>query len=204
MQMVLFRPVEDTDDGAYFKSNSLSGGERNRLFLRTHGNYKDLSLVSGADFRQDGRGFVLLDYDNDGWIDLGITSPNEPRFRLLRNQYADLPGEVPGRTNGFVSLQLVGGQTSAEPSTEWSPRNPIGATVTVTIGETQRQYLLSGGEGLSSQNTDRIHIGLGAAKSIDRIEAKWPSGKTTIRKNVAAGSRIIFFENPEQVIKTVQ
>jgi hypothetical protein len=195
MQMVLFRPVEDADDGSYFKSNSLSGGERNRLFIRKDGNYKDLSLVSGADFRQDGRGFVLFDYDNDGWIDIGITSPNKPRFRLLRNQFAELPGEVPGRTNGFVSLQLVGGQTDAEPSIEWSPRDPIGATVMVKIGSTNRKYQLSCGEGLSSQNTNRIHIGLGSAQQIERIEIQWPSGKTTIRKNVPAGSRLKIFEN---------
>jgi hypothetical protein len=193
--MVLFRPVDDTHDGSFFKSNSLSGGERNRLFLRTHGNYKDVSLVSGADFRQDGRGFVLFDYDNDGWIDIGITSPNEPRFRLLRNQFAEMPGNVPGRTNGFVSLQLVGGQSSAEPSKEWSPRDPFGATVMVKIGSSNRKHQLSCGEGLSTQNTNRIHIGLGSAPEIDKIEIQWPSGKTTIRENVPAGSRLTIFEN---------
>ena len=192
--MVLFRPVDDTHDGAYFKSNSLSGGERNRLFLRADGNYKDLSLISGADFREDGRGFVLIDYDNDGWIDLGVTSPNEPRFRLLRNRFRDLPGEDVGQGNGFVSLQLVGGQQSAEPSSEWSPRDPIGASVLVTMGDVQRRYQLSGGEGLSSQNSNRIHIGLGAVESIDRIEIKWPSGKTTTRENVIAGSRLTILE----------
>lgn len=195
--MVLFRPVDDTDDGSYFKSNSLSGGERNRLFLRSDGNFKDVSLVSGADFRQDGRGFVLFDYNNDGWIDLGITSPNAPRFRLLKNRFSELPGDVPGKTNGFVSLQLVGGQKTTEPTTEWSSRNPIGAKVLVAIGNSHRVFQLSGGEGLSSQNSDRIHIGLGQNESIERIEIQWPNGKTTVREDVAAGSRLKVFENPE-------
>lgn len=196
MQMVLFRPVEDQDDGSYFKSNSLSGGERNRLFLRTHGNYKDLSLVSGADFREDGRGFVLLDFDNDGWLDLGVTSPNEPRFRLLKNRYAEVTGAT-GRDNQFVSLRLVGGHTGSEPSLEWSARNPFGATLLVTIGDVRRKYLFSGGEGLSSQNAGALHIGLGAAEQIDRVEISWPSGKTSTHENISAGSRTTFYENPD-------
>ena len=177
----------------YLSSNSLSGGERNRVFLRRDGNYTDVSLVSGADFREDGRGFVLLDFDRDGWLDLGITSPNHPRFRMVRNAIGDqLDAKEP-----FVEVSLVGGQTTAEANSHWSSRDAFGARLCVTTGDQKRMFQLSCGEGLSGVNAKRIHIGMGAAPVIDSLEVIWPSGRTSFRKNVAAGERITIFENPE-------
>ncbi len=159
--------------------------------MRDGDNYEDLTLVSGVDFREDGRGFVLFDYNRDGWVDLGIISPNYPRLRIIENRI----GERESR-NGFVEVQLIGGQTSAQPSTEWSSREPFGATVLVATGQTQRMFQLSCGEGLSSQNAKRIHIGMGDVVKIDKLEVIWPSGKKTVRENVPAGERLTIFENP--------
>ena len=134
----------------------------------------------------------MLDYENDGWIDLAVISPNEPRFRIVKNNIGKLKG-----TNKFVEVSLVGGQTGAEPSTQWSPRDPFGASILVSIGKTKRRFLLSCGEGLSSQNSKRIHVGLGDAEKIDSIEVSWPSGNKTVRENVKAGERLTIFENKE-------
>lgn len=182
-----------TDGGAEktVRSNALSGGERNRLFLKTESNYKDVSLVSGIDFREDGRGFVVFDYDKDGWLDLGITSPNRPRFRIARNRLADFQT----KKNGFVEIQLVGGQTVGSQSEKWSPRDPYGATVIATIGNQKRAFQLSCGEGLSVQNANRIHVGLGQAKQIDELKVIWPSGRESTRSNVSRSERITISEN---------
>lgn len=190
MSTMLFAPTDDTSEGQLFESSSLSGGERNRMFFQRNGNYKEFSLVSGTDFREDGRGFALLDVDNDGYLDMGITSPNSPRFRIMRNQIA----QQFGRTNGFVEITLVGGNDKAQPNGEWSPRDAFGSKVLVTMGESQRMFHLSLGEGLSGQNAKRIHVGLGDQKSIDSIEVRWPSGKTTVKEKVAAGARITIYE----------
>ena len=93
-----------------------------------------------------------------------------------------------------MEIKLVGGQNSTEPSTQWSSRDPFGATVLVTTGETKRMFHLSCGEGLSSQNSKSIHVGLGEVEKIDRVEVNWPSGKKTVRENVAAGERITILE----------
>jgi hypothetical protein len=191
--MEIFSPAEKPKSGAFFRSNALSGGERHRLFLRRHDNFKDLSLISGVDFREDGRGFVLFDYDLDGSLDMGITSPNYPRFRIVKNRLAELL-EKP---NGFVEVKLVGGQTSTEPSSQWSPREPYGARVLVTTGDRQRMFQLNCGEGLSIQNAKRIHIGMGQTPKIDKLTIVWPSGKTTVQENVPAGERLTIFENPD-------
>lgn len=186
----IFLKAEDDDPTAGMRSNALSGGERNRLFLNTGDNYKDMTLVSGVDFREDGRGFVLFDFDRDGWLDMGISSPNAPRFRIVKNRMADFQTDK----NGFVEVSLVGGQESGSPSTEWSSRDAFGSILIATIGETERMFQLNCGEGLSVQNSNRIHIGIGTASQIDKLEVRWLSGKTTVRNRLEAGQRITIKE----------
>tara|TARA_B110000495_G_scaffold63977_1_gene54390 strand:+ start:3255 stop:3908 length:654 start_codon:yes stop_codon:yes gene_type:complete len=192
--ILMFEREEATDgEGPAFRSAPFSGGERNRLFLQRDGNFDDMTLVSGIDFREDGRGFALFDYDQDGFLDVVVVSPNNPRFRVARNQIGDRQ-EI---KNGFVDIQLVGGHDSAEPTSEWSSRDPIGASVLVTTGILTRKFQLSCGEGLSSQNSNRIHVGLGTVGSIDRIDVQWPSGKTSVRLNVPTGGHVIIPERNE-------
>ncbi len=191
LTMLLFeeRPPEDKEKG--FLANSFSGNERNRLFFQGDGNFDEATLVSGADFRQDGRGFVLLDYDQDGFVDMGVVSTQRPRFRILRNTMGD--GDQTS-ANRSVFVNLIGGNDSSEPSTEWSARDAYGATLLVTTGDTQRMYQNSCGEGLSSQNSKWVHIGVGALGAIDRIEVTWPSGKKSVHENIKAGERVTFYE----------
>ena len=191
---IFFEWTDQPPEGErHLNSNSLSGQERNRIFFRRDGNYEDLSLVSGADFMSDGRSFVLFDYDRDGWLDLGVASSNHPRFRIVRNKI----GDQAKIDNQFLEISLVGGQTSASPSDEWSSRDAFGSLVKVTTSKDQRLFQLSCGEGLSGVNAQRIHVGLGPLQSVDRIEVLWPSGKTTVLENVEAGERITVYENPE-------
>ena len=191
MEMMTFPLADDPKPGAVFRSNALSGGERNRLFIREDGNYKDLSLVSGVDFREDGRGFALFDYDRDGWLDLGITSPNYPRFRIAKNRM----GVEASRENSFVEVTLVGGNESSSPSVEWSSRDPFGARVLVTCGDEKRMFQLNCGEGVSTQNAKRIHVGMGTREKIDQIDVFWPSGKQTQHNDILIGSRILLNES---------
>ena len=186
---IFFEWTDQPPEGErHLNSNSLSGQERNRIFFRKDGNYRDLSLISGADFMSDGRSFVLFDYDRDGWLDLGVASSNHPRFRIVRNKIGD---------NQFLEISLVGGQTSTLPSDEWSSRDAFGAMVKVTTPGSERLFQLSCGEGLSGVNAQRIHVGLGSVESVQRIEVLWPSGKNTVLENIEAGKRITVYENPE-------
>lgn len=193
----MFAPRDNAKAGNFFESNSLSGGERHRLFFGRKNNFKEATLVSGADFREDGRGFVLFDYNQDGFLDLGITSPNSPRFRILKNNL----GEMAPKENHWVEVALVGGQASAQPSSEWSPRDAYGSLVEVTIGDTKRMHHLSLGEGLSSQNSKSVHLGIGTSEKIDKLRVIWTSGKVTEQTNIAAGSRITIHEKPQVTSK---
>jgi hypothetical protein len=162
-------------DKPAFTSNSLSGRERNRLFLQQGDNFADVTLVSGADDMADGRSFAVLDFDNDGWQDIALMSLNAPRFKLLRNEFSKLYPEKKS-----FRFQLIGGQTGSSPSTELSNRDGIGARVLVEYksGEkilVQNQF----GEGFSSQNSATRSIGIPTGDEVQRLKIQWPSGKET-------------------------
>jgi hypothetical protein len=194
MRTIYFELMENSDTGAKrLKSNSLSGGERNRIFFRRDGNFVDLSLLSGVDFREDGRSFVLFDANQDGWLDMGITSPNHPRFRVVKS----VIGDSKFADGGFVEVSLIGGHDAANANLDWSPRDAYGAKVIATIDGQKRMFRLSCGQGLSTVNAKRIHIGLGAAKSVEKIKVIWPSGKTSVQENVEAGSRVEILERTQ-------
>jgi len=180
---------ERPQEGSY--ARSFSGNERNRTFLQTGDNFDDVSLVSGVDFREDGRGHVLFDFDQDGWLDIGLSSPTLSRFRILRNRIGELSQKEKSRS---ASLLLQGGARKSDPQSDWSSRDAVGATVLVRVGDQKRLYQVSSGEGFSSQNSRWIHVGLGAAEKIDSIEIKWPSGKQTKHGEVSAGDRAVLDE----------
>lgn len=175
---------------------SFSGNERNRLFLQKDDNFDEATLVSGIDFLEDGRGFVIFDYDQDGFVDLGIVTTQSPRFRIAKNNFPTIATPQTDK-NASVFLSLVGGNTQLKASSEWSPRDPFGARVIATIDGVERMFQLSCGEGLAVQNSKSIHVGLGIASRIDELEIIWPSGKRTFESNIAAGQRRTLYENPE-------
>jgi hypothetical protein len=80
---------------------------------------------------------------------------------LLRNNGAAGDGR-------FASLRLVGTRSN---------RDAIGARVWVTAGgRRQLRDVKSGGSYLSSSDP-RLHVGLGDASEVERVEVRWPSGR---------------------------
>lgn len=189
--MASFTPVDPDDENSRKVAPSFSGKERNRLFFHQAGNFTDASLISGADFLEDGRCFAVLDFDQDGFLDLAVTSTMKPRLRILRNTLGDHPLIS---KNNYVKLMLVGSNGLAESSLQKSHLDASGAIVDVTIGDVTRRFQKNCGEGLSSQNSAWIHIGLGKAEAIDKLSVTWPSGETTEVENVRAGRRLVVKE----------
>ena len=193
-----FRPVDPEDRAKGSIARSFSGGERNRLFLQTDSNFKDVSLISGADSRSDGRSFVFFDYNRDGWLDLGVTSPLNPRFQLFQN----LIGKTSKNQVAFVKLR--GGHHGTKRQTKKSSRDAIGAKLMVRIGDQTRAFLRSCGEGLASQNSSWIPVSMGAAEFIDEISVRWPSGKVSNHSNIKAQSRVLLYEDGSMEIESGQ
>ncbi len=135
--------------------------QRPLLFHNVQGKFTIVAPVEGTSLAKigAGRGMAYGDLFNDGKIDAVINNiDHTPSF--LRNVTRD--------GNHWVELKLVGGSKS--------PRDAIGATVTLVAGGIrQRQDVISGGS-FASSSDPRIHFGLGAATRIDTLEIRWPSG----------------------------
>ena len=62
----------------------------------------------------------------------------------------------------------------------------MGAQVRVTAGGRTLLSFVNGGNGFGAQSTARVHFGLGAASTIDRVEIRWPSGAKQILEKLGA------------------
>ena len=111
------------------------------------------------------RGAAYGDFDNDGDLDIVMTTNSGPAV-LLRND---------GVANHGLRLRLVGTRSN---------RDGLGAVVRVTTGsETQSQMLRSGSSYLS-QSELLLTFGLGNKTQADRVEIRWPSGTVDRLTNV--------------------
>ena len=89
--------------------------------------------------------------------------------------------------NHWVKLKLIGTRSN---------RSGIGARVYCTTrSHRQMDEVRSGGSYLS-QNDLRLHFGLGSAARADSITVRWPSGKKTLLRDVAADRVVSIQEQP--------
>ena len=173
-------------------SLSISGYERNRLFLGAGGRqFHDLSGVSGLDALADGRAFALTDYNRDGWLDVAAVNTNAPLLQLFRNDIAERGG-----TGNVIALRFSGGNHSPGAFGGFGPRDGYGAKVTVAVGETELLREHRCGEGLAAQNSAAMLVGIGAREAADAVEVRWPGGTVQRTGPVPAGTLLTVFENP--------
>ena len=177
------------------QGRSFSGHERNCCYLNcgsspdAEGRFANISATSGMDFPDDGRALALVDWDQDGDLDLWISNRNAPRLRFLRNEIPQ-----PGR---FVDFRLVGNGTT-------SNRDAIGARVEVVVGETatvdnksstdpppRSIKTLHAGEGFLSQNSKWLHFGLGSAERIREVTVRWPDGTRETFEDLSTNRRYV-------------
>jgi hypothetical protein len=172
--------------------HSLHGQERNRCFSNRGGrSFADISGISGLDNPADSRGFAVLDYDRDGWLDVALVNANQPLFNLYHNA---MPAA--GVRGGMIALRFVGGNRTAQPSKEYACRDGFGARVTVDLGDTRIVREHRCGEGWSTQNSPTMMVGIGSHPTAVSVTVRWPSGKTSVTRAVPEGTLLTVYENP--------
>ena len=108
---------------------------------------------------RNGRGAVFGDIDEDGDIDVVITT-NRGDPVLLRNQY--------GNRNRWLKVHLIG--TAGN-------RDGIGGRITVRTAKRTMVREVRAGSSYLCHSSLEAHFGLGDEEVVESLEVKWPSGR---------------------------
>ena len=188
-QVVAHSPTEAKPSAAYEngwnainqfirEDYSWNGREPNVLLARQNGRYVDVSGVSGLDFADDSRAFVVTDFDGDGRPDVILKSRLGPQIRFLQNDWAG--------GNRSIAFCLQGTKSN---------RDAIGARIEVD----GRAKWLSAGSGFLSQHSKRMIFGLGHADTAARVRVTWPSGAVQEFLNLRAGKTYSIVEGSADI-----
>ena len=156
------------------KGKSLSGYERNRLYLNSRAEefFEVSGLTGGADSDGDGRAVVPLDFTGDGMQDLIVRQTGGGPFLMFENR---LP-----KAN-WLEVSLSGKKSN---------RLGIGARLTAEFSGQKIVRELYPHNTFKSQAPARVHFGLGKAARIDRLTVRWPSGLVQELREVAANRHL--------------
>jgi hypothetical protein len=153
--------ISDAANWPPLDGRSLSGYQQKRVWINDGaGQFKEVAQLVGVTDVYDGRSIALADFGNRGVLDAVVANERGPLL-LYRNTV--LPD------NRWIEFELEGRESN---------RSAIGAQVKVTWNGQQQVQEVSGGSGFCAQNQRRLHFGLGKTTAIDRVEIRWPSGKT--------------------------
>jgi enediyne biosynthesis protein E4 len=148
--------------------------------LRNNGHFTftDISSTAGPGITQprQHRGAAFGDLNNDGKIDIVVSTLNEkPQLLINRTNNA----------NHWIILKLVGTRDN---------RDGLGTRIKITTSESVQYNQATTAVGYNSSSDKRVHFGLGAASSIDKIELSWPTGVKQVLTNVKADQVLTIVE----------
>jgi enediyne biosynthesis protein E4 len=159
-------------------SPSLRYKEGALLARNTGHGFVDVSKDSGAVFDQRwaARGLAVGDIDNDGRLDVVITTIDGPAH-VLHN--------ATQTSNHWLALQLVGTRSN---------RDGIGAVIHVTTSQGSQYQTVGTSNSYCSSSDRRAHFGLGRDAAAKTVEIRWPSGTVQKLTGVAGGSYVTIKE----------
>ncbi|WP_263384689.1 CRTAC1 family protein [Granulicella arctica] len=152
------------DDQIEVHSGSVTYREPLLLFHNDGVTLKNISASAGPIFRESlaARGLALGDFDNDGAVDVLISTNNGAPL-LLKNLAA--------KGNHWLGLKLVGRKANVD---------AIGAQVTWKAGTLRRSRLKSAGGSYLSSHDPRMVLGIGTHTKLDQLEIRWPAPSTRV------------------------
>ncbi|MFT4974163.1 MAG: hypothetical protein ACI8S6_000045 [Myxococcota bacterium] len=138
------------------------------------GSFIESSQSWGFDDTTLGRGMVIADLDQDGWLD---TIKRDFRGGPSRISLARC-GEA-----GWLTIRLEG----TAPNTQ-----AIGAKVTIeSNNRRQLRWVQPASTGFASSAPAQLHFGLGDTDLIDAIQITWPGGDTTRYTDIPALQHLV-------------
>lgn len=168
---------------------SLGDVAPNALYrIESEGRFANIAESQRFGSLQKGHGMSFADFNNDGALDIlvrnGSGFPSDMGFpQLFINR---------GASHASVTLKLEGRSSN---------RLALGARVTAEIGKRKLTRVVGGGASFGA-NSLLIHVGLGGAEKIDRLEILWPKGSkstTQVFHNIKGPSRWKIVEREEKL-----
>ena len=138
-------------------------------------------VVAGEPFSQSraGRGAAFGDLDNDGDVDVVMSSVGGPAV-VLRNDT--------GNRRSWLGIEAVGTRSN---------RNGIGAKIKVVSASGLTQHFeVATAVGYLSASDPRVLVGLNEDEVAAMVEIRWPSGAVQKLDNVKAG-QVVTVKEPE-------
>lgn len=157
--------------------------QRNQLFVNNgQGKFRDVSLQNATFCGKAmvGRGLACGDIDNDGAIDLLVTSIGAPA-QLLRNTLAG--GATTSPRGHWLMVRAI------DPAL--GGRDAYGAEITLQAGGRRWWRLLHPAYSYLCSSDPRVHFGLGTTTRVDSIQAIWPDGTEENFPGSAADSLLV-------------
>jgi len=160
--------------------------QRKVVYHNIEGRFEDVSERLGppATTPKAGRGTAFGDVDNNGTIDVVINNVHDLPDVFLTTAPPD---------RHWLEVQLVG-----RPSN----RSAIGARLRFVTGEVVQLGEVAGGGSYLSQNDLRVHVGLGSAAQVDRLDIRWPNGREEQWTNLKADQLITLTEGTSPQVET--
>ncbi len=141
------------------------------------GKFSEVTTSMGKSFAAPkvGRAAAYGDIDNDGFLDILLTTNAGPAY-LFHNE---------GGTNHSLRVKLVGTKSN---------RDGIGAVVHLTAADDNNKdkqwKMLRSGSSYMAQSELVLTFGLGATNKADSLEIQWPSGQVDKLSKIDAGQTI--------------
>jgi len=162
--------ISDAANWPPMKGRSLSGYQQKRVWINDGaGKFAEVAQAVGARDTFDGRSVVMVDLWNRGVLDVVVANQRGPLL-VYKNTAAP--------ENAWVGFELEGTQSN---------RSALGAQVRVYWAGQEQVQEVSGGSGFCAQNQRPLHFGLGRGARVERVEIRWPSGKTQTIQAPATG-----------------
>ena len=145
------------------------------------GNFQEVTKTLGTAFNTPrvGRGAAYGDINNDGRLDLLLSTNGGPTFLFENDATPGFPA------NKSLRIKLVGTKSN---------RDGIGTVVKLTAGGTTESQMMRSGSSYLSASELVLTYGLGQLNQADSVEIRWSSGQVDKLSTVAAGQTVTVTE----------
>ena len=162
--------ISDAGQWPSMDGRSLSGFQQKRVWLNDGtGKFVNVAQAVGVGDVYDGRAVAMVDLWNRGVLDVVVANQKGPLL-VYKNTVAP--------ENKWIGFELEGTASN---------RSAIGAEVRVFWDGREQVQQVTGGNGFCSQNQRRLHFGLGKNPRLEKVQIRWPSGKTQTLERPATG-----------------